>query len=207
MRENIEKRAVGVMDAPADSNTLTGYVVVYDSPTMVPIPKSEHRPGKPKQYKETIRKGAFSKVGQADQFDAFAMSEHDIARPLGRRSNGTLRLSDEAKGVKAEIDLPETSYAADVKSLVKRGDIRGMSVGMLVKEQKWDFSDPMLPSREIIEAEIYDVTVCALPIYADATVALRSMQAAEAPADKSLDEAAAKEKRNRQLQLLRLRQV
>lgn len=59
-----------------------------------------------------------------------ALYGHNYQDVLGNRANGTLRLQSDARGVRVEIDLPNTSVARDVLELVRRGDVGGMSFGM-----------------------------------------------------------------------------
>jgi phage head maturation protease len=46
---------------------------------------------------------------------------------LASQRAGTLRLSDGPKALEMSMDLPETSYAADIKALVAAGEELGMS--------------------------------------------------------------------------------
>ena len=47
--------------------------------------------------------------------------------PLGRQSNNTLQLQETETGLDFSVDLPDTSYANDLKVLIDRGDVNGMS--------------------------------------------------------------------------------
>src|ERR1700678_1895575 len=107
--------------------TLTGYAAVYNS-------RSEDLGG----FVETINPGAFTRALR-DKQDVVALSEHDAKKGLlGRSSSGTLRLSEDSRGLRCEIDLPNTNLGNDIAESVSRGDIRGMSFGFVAKDQAWD---------------------------------------------------------------------
>lgn len=195
-KQKIERRSAST--AASSERGLEGYVVVYNAETVVGNAVAEYR-----GFREIILPGAFRGVNDADAPDTVALLEHNIERPLGRRKNGTLRLAEDERGVKVEIDLPDTSYARDIAALVKRRDMEGMSVGMVVDEDEWDFSADV-PLRTIKRARALDVTVCLFPVYPDTEVALRSMQIARDSVDNS-KVAAAKAERERQLELLRIK--
>lgn len=99
----------------SDGMTLSGYAAVYDQPTT-----------RQRDYAgaETIARTAFS--GLLDG-DVAALVNHDPHQLLGRTSSGTLRLSSDDHGLRFELDLPDTALGRDVRTLVQRGDIRGMS--------------------------------------------------------------------------------
>lgn len=73
----------------------------------------------PSAFLETLRQG----------IDVKALFAHDVARPLGRVKNGSLRLRNTPEGLECIAILPDTSYAADLYELVKRGDVNTMSFG------------------------------------------------------------------------------
>jgi HK97 family phage prohead protease len=68
------------------------------------------------------------------QFDnpTFALFNHNYDAPLARNDNNTLSLASDAYGVKATIELPNTTVGRDVAELVRSGIVKGMSFGMLL---------------------------------------------------------------------------
>src|SRR4051812_22717786 len=91
-------------------NRLVGYAAVFNS-------LSSDLGG----FKERIKPGAFrtSVTGSAD---IRALVDHDASKLLGRTSSGTLRVAEDEHGLRVEIDLPDTSYAKDVRTMVQRRD-------------------------------------------------------------------------------------
>jgi len=135
--------------------------------------------GKPSEdmgFIETIRKGAFKKaIGKSD---ARALFNHDTdTLPLGRQSAGTLILREDDEGLYYEILPPDTQTARDLMTSIERGDVRESSYGFTVAIDEWDFSDPKITRREIIEIkEVYDVSPVVYAAFNDTSVALRKME-------------------------------
>ncbi len=126
-------------------------------------------------FTEVIARGAFTKsLLTADVRAYFA---HDSGRVLGRVSAGTLRLKEDDKGLAVEIDLPDTSDGRDVRTLIDRGDITGMSFGFFVYRQEWD-ETVSPPKRTILEVELREVSIVSEPAYDGTSVALRSLDEA-----------------------------
>jgi HK97 family phage prohead protease len=160
---DIERRAAQSLDG-ADENKLVGYAAVFDKP-------SEGLPG----FTEIVRPGAFSRSLQEGR-DVIAVVHHDMRQVLGRRSAGTMRLEEDSKGLRFEIDLPDTTVGRDTGVSVKRGDLRGASFAFTVPENgdRWTFEDRSI-QRELLDVDLYDITITATPIYQDTQVAKRAM--------------------------------
>lgn len=154
----IELRAEG----EAGAMTITGYAAVFNSRTSIGD-----------CWDEVISPGAFRETLASGQ-DVLALYSHELERLLGRRSSGTLRLVEDDKGLKVEIDLPDTTDGRDVWTLVKRGDLKGMSFGFCVTRQEWDeTTDPAL--RTIMAVDLREVTVTADPAYQDTELGQRAL--------------------------------
>lgn len=161
--KEIEKRggALGV-EVRADDNarTLVGYAAVFNSDADIGG-----------AWVERIMPGAFS---GALSGDVCAFMSHDSGRVLARTKSGTLRLSEDAKGLRAEIDVPNTTDGNDLYTLVERGDISGMSIGFIVTKQEWDeTTEP--PTRTISKVELFEVSAVAFPAYPETSLGLRSL--------------------------------
>ncbi len=128
-------------------------------------------------YREVIARGAFSRSLRTA--DVRALFGHDSARLLGRSSSGTLKVFEDAKGLAVEIDLPDTTDGRDVRALIARGDISGMSFGFNAVKEDWDFSaEP--PLRTLIDLDLIEVSIVSVPAYAGTSIALRSLESARA---------------------------
>ncbi len=117
---------------------------------------------------ETIAPGAFrSALGG----DVLALFDHDPAKVLGRTRSGTLKLSEDAKGLAFTLELPDTQAGNDVQALAERGDLGGMSFGFLVPKggELWDGEHRTLCQLDLREVSV----VSAWPAYPDTSLALR----------------------------------
>ena len=172
---NHETRSLREAPALAESRTLTGYAAVFNSEADIGG-----------YFREVIAPGAFADT--LKDSDVRALVDHDSGRLIGRKSNGTLRLSEDKRGLKVEIDLPDTSDGRDVAALVERGDMDGMSFGFMVTHDEWDeTSDP--PTRTIHAVNLREVSAVTFPAYDDTSLALRTLEGAKEEARKLRDEA------------------
>lgn len=169
---DIEKRGgLHGVEARADDEkrTLVGYAAVFNSDTTIGD-----------YFIERIAPGAFADTIRGG--DIRALVDHDQGRVVGRTKSGTLRLVEDSKGLRAEIDVPDTSDGRDLWTLVERGDISGMSFGFRVTKQEWDESGDM-PIRTIRGIELFEVSAVAFPAYDDTTIGVRSLEAIRAEAE------------------------
>jgi len=161
------------------SNTIFGYASVFDQ-------WSEDLGG----FKERVRPGAFTKT--IEESDVRALFNHDPNYVLGRNKAGTLKLEEDKKGLAIEVDPPDTQWARDLTTSIKRGDITQMSFGFQTVKDEWDNEDKSAVTRDLVEVRLYDVSPVTYPAYPQTTVAVRDLvsqlTAEPAPEDHS-DEA------------------
>ncbi len=113
--------------------------------------------------------------------DILALFDHDTRAVLGRTSAGTVRLNEDAKGLHFEIDMPATTLGRDLMVSVERGDIRGASFSFKAREDRWTQGNDGKMLRELLDVDLFEITVTAVPAYADTEVARRSMQTKALP--------------------------
>jgi HK97 family phage prohead protease len=120
-----EQRTVDVDVEAIDTRgrTLHGYAAVYNV-------ESEDLGG----FRERIAPGAFRNVLDAD---VRALLNHDPSQVLGRTKSGTLRLFDEQRGLRFEVDLPDSPLGENVREAVRRKDIDGASFRFAVDQESW----------------------------------------------------------------------
>lgn len=102
-----------------DGTHFTGYAALFDSPT---DPRFLTAFG----YTETVAPGAFKRSLGTKQSHAFVVN-HDPSFPLASTKSGRLALSEDSRGLLVEAELPNTSYANDLRALHGVGETRGMS--------------------------------------------------------------------------------
>ena len=61
---------------------------------------------------------------------------HSDSAVLGRTVAGTLRLSEDSRGLKFECDLPDTTAGRDTYESVQRGDLNGCSFAFQVDDSR-----------------------------------------------------------------------
>lgn len=160
MQPDLEQRTVDVDvdDLSLRGNTIHGFAATYG-------PLSEDLGG----FRERIAPGAFRDVLAADA-DVRALLNHDPSALLGRTRSGTLRLRDEERGLRFELDLPDSPLGANVREAVKRRDLDGASFRFKCAEDAWDGETRTI--RRV--AELHDVSLATTPAYPSASVELRT---------------------------------
>jgi HK97 family phage prohead protease len=157
------KRETRAAPVELEDRKIVGYAAVFDSPTDIGG-----------FFREQIKPGAFAEALGRD--DVRALINHDEDLVLGRNKAGTLRLEEDEKGLRIELDPPDTQYARDLIVSMERGDISQMSFAFIARKQEWDdTTDP--PLRTILDVELFDVSVVTYPAYPDTSAAVRSLEA------------------------------
>ena len=164
--ENKEIRTfdVGNVELRMDNekNVVVGYGAVFNS-------ESNDLGG----FVEYIDKNAFD--GRLDD-DVRFLINHD-GMPLARTTNGTLRLSVDEKGLKYEADMPDTTLARDLMTLLKNGTINQSSFAFIVEEDSWDVREGKNVRTIKKISRLFDVSSVTYPAYNEAgSFALRSFE-------------------------------
>lgn len=147
--------------AEVDGNRLAGHAAVFGVHARMP------------GHWETLERSAFDDVLAADP-DCKALFNHNPSMVLGSTRAKTLRLGVDDVGLTFEVDLPDTSYARDLRELVDREDIRGCSFGFIPGDDRWSRAPDGRQLRTHTSVkELLDVSLVAYPAYADTDVSLR----------------------------------
>jgi HK97 family phage prohead protease len=163
-----ERRVVTVpMEARAgenDARTLTGYAALYGSETRIAG-----------MFREVIEPGAF-RSALARQDDVRALFNHDANHVLGRTKSGTLRLEEDARGLRYTVTLPDTQAGRDLWTSVQRGDVSQSSFAFSVDKDDWPKGDTRdgMPLRLIQDVHLFDVSAVTYPAYDETSVSARS---------------------------------
>lgn len=119
MEYRLVARRLEVREAPGGGAGLAGYAAMFNE-------LSVDLGG----WREIIMPGAFRDA--IVEADVRALWQHNAEFVLGRTTNGTLRLAEDETGLRVEIDMPATSWAADALVNLRRGDVDQMSFGFQV---------------------------------------------------------------------------
>lgn len=168
METTVERRVnnvefdVRAAEATADGMSFTGYAAVFNSPSE-PLP-----------FTEVIKEGAFKRsLRSRNEIKLFMNHNTDVV--LGSTRAGTLRLTEDSRGLLATADLPDTTAGRDLSVLMKRGDVSSMSFGFSVppKGDKWSEDGN---TRELHQVRLHEVSiVTGFPAYEATTASVRSL--------------------------------
>ena len=86
-------------------------------------------------FRERIASGAFKRILSVNP-DVVCLFNHSDSAVLGRTTAGTLRLSEDSRGLKFECDLPNTQIGRDTYESVQRGDLSGCSFAFMVDDNR-----------------------------------------------------------------------
>lgn len=141
-----------------NGTTLYGYAAVFDSPS------------EPMPFVEYVKRGAFTKTIK-DGADVRLLIDHEGV-PLARTKSGTLRLTEDERGLAVEAELdPMNPDAARVISAMKRGDLSQMSFAFRTIKDSWSDDRTV---RELREVKLFDVSVVTFPAYEQTVAEIRS---------------------------------
>ena len=158
--------ATAVRASKHTAPTIIGYASVFDREAVIGG-----------YFREVIAPGAFSDAIRRD--DVRVLFNHSAHWILGRSAAGTLRLSQDARGPRYEVDInADDPLAMSVVAKVKRGDISGSSFAFTVHpdDERWTYpSGSAQPLRTILRATLIDVSPVTFPAY-QATTAYTEKQ-------------------------------
>jgi hypothetical protein len=149
------------------SPIIEGYAAVYNS-------LSQDLGG----FIERIAPGFFAPV--ISTADCRALMNHDPNLILGRTSAGTCRLFDDARGLRFEVDAPDTSAGRDAMVSIERRDITGCSFDFTVDVDQWDWSGAVPIRTLMVCRDLFDVGPVVYPAYEATSVSARSIEVASA---------------------------
>ena len=151
--------------AEGDGMTFRGYAAVFNS-------NSEPMP-----FTERIAPGAFAKSLKDRRANFRMFLNHNTDTLLATTKAGSLRLSEDDKGLLAEADLPDTTAGRDLATLLKRGDVTSMSFGFMPIRETW-VGEPHAENsvRTLTEVRLFEVSpVTGWPAYPATSASVRDL--------------------------------
>ena len=146
----------------SDFMSFRGYAAVFNS-------ESEPLP-----FREKILPGAFSRsLRSRNNVKMFV--NHNMDQVLASSRAGTLKLTEDSRGLLVEADLPPTTYAKDLSIMMRRGDVDSMSFGFSVP-RNGDIWNEERTERTLKEVRLHEVSiVTSFPAYAATTAQVRTI--------------------------------
>lgn len=157
--QNLEIRALD-----SEKRQIGGYAAVFNSVTKIhPM------------LNEKVAPGAFGETVKND--DIRALWSHNPDFVLGRNKNNTLKLWEDDVGLAFSLELPDTQIGRDTFTLIKRGDITGMSFGFSIEADKWERGGQNQPhTRTIEKVRLFEISPVAFPAYDQTSVNVRALE-------------------------------
>lgn len=160
-----------MVDVDVKGMNFRGKAAVFDAPW---DPALTEKYG----YEEIVRPGAFAKAIRETR-SVPLLREHDPHMLLATTHAGTMTLTEEPDALIVEAQLPPTPLGEETRSMVERGDLRGMSYGV----QSDKSGSRMVRVGGVLQRAIHefrrmlDVSITWDPAYAGTTTELRSFAA------------------------------
>lgn len=119
------------------------------------------------RYIEFAR-GAFDAALKASNVRAFW--NHDDRLLLGSQQSGTVRVSAEDDGLHYAIEVPQTTYGDDMLALIDRGDLSGMSFGIIPGQVKTSRApDGKQVVTHLSVKDLFEVSPVSMPAFTEGT--------------------------------------
>jgi len=140
----------------ADGMTIYGYAAVFNRRT--------------KLYRglwEQVAPGAFTeslKLTELKKHNVVALWQHDMGKPLGDTTSGTLRVWEDEKGLAYAVKPRKTTYGLDLIENVKAGIVRQSSFGFDIIKHS-DSMDGQEIVRTLQNVRLYDVSPVTIAAY------------------------------------------
>lgn len=166
MDDNRELRSFAAkqieLRAAADTPTqIVGYAAVFNQ-------LSEDLGG----FREKVAPGAFA--GSIAVQDVYALWQHKSDQPLARKGNRSLGLLEDVIGLGVEISPPDTSWGRDAVVSVKSDLVKHFSFAFRTIRDAWDYSNPDMPIRTLLEVELFEVSPVTFPAYPQTSAEARA---------------------------------
>ena len=140
---------------------VTGYAAVFES-LSVPL----------WGFREKIRAGAFKNTITKNNVRALWNHNRDFV--LGSMGNGSLKLSEDDRGLRFELDIADTQMGRDAFTSIGRRDVDGVSFSFSAVKQEWEETDPKNVIRTLVEVECDEISPTAFPAYEETSVSTRT---------------------------------
>lgn len=156
--------------------TISGYATCFNTPTNIAD-----------AFIEVVKPGAFARAIRS-KMDCRMLVNHEASQIVGRVSNGTLALSEDAKGLRFRCGpLPSTRASDDLLALLKTRTLTECSFGFICPSGGDRWSKTILAGktrdlRELVDVDLLDCSVVTFPQYSNTTADVNDDEAEVDPA-------------------------
>jgi len=151
----------------ADSGSrLVGHAAIFNS-------LSEDLGG----FRERVRPGAFTRSLSQISADrpVYALWNHDSNFVIASTNDGSLRLSEDERGLLADFEPIDTQIIRDlVVKPIRDGKVNKMSFAFEIQGEKWTTEDST-EVRDVLDADLYDVSPVVFPAYPTTDISARTL--------------------------------
>lgn len=149
--------------------TLTGYAASFNSDSKPIYNEQRKRP-----FIERIAPGAFAQSLAEDRNGDEPLSfwSHDETQPLGRLGRN-LKLYEDERGLKFELEVPDTTTGRDLVANVRAGVVGGVSFGFKAEKESV-VRGAEFDTRTLLQVKLYEVSPTAIPAYNSTSIDFRS---------------------------------
>lgn len=168
---NTERRTVAFADVELDGMDFRGKAAVFDTPWADELTEKMG-------YQEIVRPGSFTPaIAATPSFPL--LREHDPKMLLATTHAGTLSAQEDGNSFVVKAKLPPTPLGEETRTLIDRGDLRGMSYGVQSDRggSKVFRQDGILVRSIHAFRRMLDVTITYDPAYPSTSVELRTFDA------------------------------
>lgn len=161
---NIKATELRVADGTDGSKTLSGYAIVWNSPS--------------------VDLGGFNEIcspGMCNRSlrespDIVLLRDHVSSQLLGRSKAGTLSLTSDTRGLAFTVRLPNTMIANDTVENIRLGNLDACSFGFNVPDggDQWTTDGKGNITRTLIDVNLVEISVTSFAAYPATGVSLRS---------------------------------
>lgn len=182
MERRFSEGGVSVETRADGKRTIVGYASVFHDPNDAGT-EFELRPG----VIERVGRNAFDRALREKQ-DVRGLYNHDPNHLLGRLGAGTLRLSVDSRGLRYEIDPPDTQTGRDVLASIERGDLAGSSFSFDTDKAPVVRRADGTAVRTLEDVNLYDIGPVTFPAYKSAHAGARALPVVSEAVEKELAE-------------------
>src|SRR5437879_1754876 len=174
MERRIYRALLRAEASASGAKVLRGYAARYNVKTTIRGWDNFH---------EVLAAGAFAAALKRGDETMFLIDH--AGQPMGRTKNGTLKLSEDEKGLAFSAQLPNTTAASDLFEQVRVGNLDECSFAFSVPRDgdEWD-DDPdcedencNLPLRTIKTLTLFDVSCVSRPAYPQTSISANATPA------------------------------